>query len=809
MNVRLVPAAALTTIMFIGIAHAADQVVTDPGDSGGANQLRAKLAALQSTGGGRLSFDVGFATIVLTQGVLANITTNCMIDGGDAVTVSGNDASRVFIVNAGATLTLNHITVSHGNNASGDGGAIRNDGILNINNCKFLANQTTSSWSGGAILSLGPLNITNSEFALNQAGNAGAIYPRFSGAVTNISSTSFHDNATTNETNGWGGAMLIWDGAPVNVTGSTFTKNSAALGGAIYVFSNSTLSATDTTFDTNSVRGHPGSNAGPSGCPNTGPTAGLPGYGGAVYNGGSATLTRCTLTGNAAFGGFGGYGGTAIICPSGNVAYDGAAGGLGAGGAIYNSAVLALTNCTLSANGAAGGGGGEAGYSIDPGNYRGGSGGDGYGGAIYNAATVTLGSCTIAGNSAGGGGGGNGGSFTGSPGAGLGGGVVQAASGSNNLRNNLIATNNATASSPDAAGAFTSQGYNLIGKADGSSGFSNGVNHDLVGTIATPGNPMLDPNGLANNGGPTATVALLAGSPAINAGTASGAPPRDQRGFARNGLPDIGAFEFGGTFYSVALGNISTRGFVGIGDEVMIGGFIINGTGNKTVLMRAIGPSLANPPFNLSGTLQDPTISLFGSSGKIISNDNWADAANAASIDPNLRPSSGLESAILVSLAPGAYTAIVRGANGGTGIGLVEVFDLDATVPSKLSNISTRGLVETGDSVMIGGFIVKGPDSETVVVRAIGPSLANPPFNLTNVLQNPTVSLFNDQGGVIQSNDDWQSDQRDEIAATGLQPSNTAESAIVRTLTPGNYTAIVTGVNGTTGIALVEVYGLN
>src|SRR5207302_4751830 len=168
-------------------------------------------------------------------------------------------------------------------------------------------------------------------------------------------------------------------------------------------------------------------------------------------------------------------------------------------------------------------------------------------------------------------------------------------------------------------------------------------------------------------------------------------------------------------------------------------------------------------------------------------NDNWADDANAQLIDPGLRPSDGAESAILISLAPGAYTAIVSGVNGGTGIGLVEVFDMDTTTPSKLSNISTRGLVGTGDDVMIGGFIVKGPDSETVVVRAIGPSLANPPFNLTNVLQNPTVSLFNDQGSNIQSNDDWQSDQKDEIIATGLQPSNNAESALIRTLTPGNY----------------------
>ena len=171
----------------------------------------------------------------------------------------------------------------------------------------------------------------------------------------------------------------------------------------------------------------------------------------------------------------------------------------------------------------------------------------------------------------------------------------------------------------------------------------------------------------------------------------------------------------------------------------------------------------------------------------IIFNDNWADASNAQSIDANLRPTNSLESAILTSLAPGAYTAIVRGTNNGTGI----------------------GLVETGDGVMIGGFIIKGPDNDKVVIRAIGPSLANPPINITNALQNPTLSLFDVNGTKIAFNDDWRSDQQADIIATGLQPSNDLESAIVITLTPGNYTAIVSGVNDTTGVALVEVYGLN
>jgi hypothetical protein len=778
----------VTALLLIAPAlYATDQVVTDPGDNGASNQIRAKLAALQSTGGGRLSFDVGFATIVLTQGVLANITTNCIIDGGDAVTVSGNDASRVFIVNAGATLTLNNITISHGNNASGDGGAIRNDGVLNINHCKFLANQTASSWSGGAILSLGPLNITNSEFASNQAGNAGAIYPRFSGAVTTITSSNFHDNTTTNQTNGWGGALLLWDGAPVTVDYSSFSNNSALQGGAFYVFANSSLNVNHSTVSGNSGVG----TSGTTGFGGAGGAGNL-GFGGGIYNAGTATLTNCTVSGNTAGGGRGGVTNFSQAV--------GGRGGDGLGGGIYNLGIATLTNCTFFGNSATGGSGGT---SLDG---TGGLGGTGQGGGMNNNGTLTLGSCTVSANSAIAGGAGFGVDGDGQVGGAQGGGILQNNTGGNSLRNDLIAGNAATNNGLDLVGAFTSQGFNLIGKSDGSSGFTNGLNHDLVGTVAAPLDPML--GALQDNGGPTATVALLSGSPAINAGTASGAPVKDQRGLARNGPPDIGAFEFAGLL-PVSLGNISTRGVVGIGDEVMIGGFIITGTADKTVLIRAIGPSLSNPPFNLANTLQDPTLSLFSGSSMIEFNDNWADASNAQSIDVNLRPSNRSESAILISLAPGAYTAIVSGVNGGTGIGLVEVFDLDATVPSRLSNISTRGLVETGDSVMIGGFVVKGPDSETVVIRAIGPSLASPPFNLTNVLQNPTVSLFNDQGTRIQFNDDWQNDQKDEIIATGLQPSNTAESALVRTLAPGNYTAIVSGVNNATGLALVEVFGLN
>jgi len=223
--------------------------------------------------------------------------------------------------------------------------------------------------------------------------------------------------------------------------------------------------------------------------------------------------------------------------------------------------------------------------------------------------------------------------------------------------------------------------------------------------------------------------------------------------------------------------------------------------------VRAIGPSLVN--HGITNPLQNPTLELHDGTGALItSNDNWMDAPNRQEIiDSGLAPTNNLESAILTSLSPGAYTAIVRGVNNGTGIALVEGYDLDPTAGSKLGNISTRALAQTGDNVMIGGFIITGTGQKRVIVRAIGPSLAQ--YGITNPLADPTLELHDGSGAVIAFDDNWKDSQEAEIQATGLAPSDDAESAIVRTLVPGNYTAIVRGKNDTIGVALVEVYGLN
>jgi N-acetylneuraminic acid mutarotase len=254
------------------------------------------------------------------------------------------------------------------------------------------------------------------------------------------------------------------------------------------------------------------------------------------------------------------------------------------------------------------------------------------------------------------------------------------------------------------------------------------------------------------------------------------------------------------------LGNISTRLRVETGDNVLIGGFIITGTQPKKIIVRASGPSLSS---FFPGALADPVLELRNSSGGLIgSNDNWRSDQEVDIIATGIPPSNDLESAIVATLPANnsAYTAIVRGVNNGTGIGVVEAYDLDRTVDSKLGNISTRGFVQTGDNVLIAGTIVLGEASQQVLIRAIGPSL-----NLAGEMADPTLELRDGNGGLIRSNDNWRSDQEAEITATGIPPSDDLESAIVQTL-PANgasYTAIVRGVDGTTGIAVVEVYALN
>jgi len=256
------------------------------------------------------------------------------------------------------------------------------------------------------------------------------------------------------------------------------------------------------------------------------------------------------------------------------------------------------------------------------------------------------------------------------------------------------------------------------------------------------------------------------------------------------------------------LSNLSTRSNVLTGDNVLIGGFVIGGTTHKTVVVRGIGPSLAS--FGVSNPLGNPTLQLFRSSDNAMigTNDDWGSAANAAQISASgYAPSNPLESAILVTLAPGAYTAIVSGAGGGTGVGMFEVFELDH-LESPLDNVSARGQVVDGDGVMIGGFVIDGGPHK-VVVRVRGPSLAA--FGIATPLGNPSLQIVRSSDhAVIAANDDWgTAANAAEISASGYAPSDSLESAVLMTLDPGAYTAIVSGAGGSSGVGIVEVFAIH
>jgi phospholipase/lecithinase/hemolysin len=251
--------------------------------------------------------------------------------------------------------------------------------------------------------------------------------------------------------------------------------------------------------------------------------------------------------------------------------------------------------------------------------------------------------------------------------------------------------------------------------------------------------------------------------------------------------------------------NVATRVRVGSGDNVGIGGFIVSGSEPKRVILRGIGPSLAAQ--NVPGPLIDPVIELFdASSTSLGTNDNWRQNQQVEIIASGLAPTNEAESALIATLPPGDYTVVLSGKNGGVGVGLVEIYDLDSSADSTLANLSTRGVIGTGDDVMIGGVIVGAGEDPIVVVRAIGPSLAS--AAVPNALQDPVLELYDNNGVIIAQNDNWGTETGQRLAAktTLLVPDDDRESVIVADLAEGNYTAIVRGKNNTTGIGLVEVY---
>jgi hypothetical protein len=226
----------------------------------------------------------------------------------------------------------------------------------------------------------------------------------------------------------------------------------------------------------------------------------------------------------------------------------------------------------------------------------------------------------------------------------------------------------------------------------------------------------------------------------------------------------------------------------------------------KKVVIRGLGPSLAG--FGITDFLADPTLELRSSSGALLQqNDNWKDSQQAEIQATGLQPSNDRESAMVTTLVPGNYTALLTGKGGTTGVGTVEVYDANIAADSQLANLSTRGFVQTGNNVMIAGFTLgKGTNPTDIAIRGIGPSLSG--AGLSNVLADPTLELRDSNGTLMISNDDWQSDpvSAGKLTAHGLALSNSKESGIYTTMTPGQYTAIIAGKSGGTGIGLIEIY---
>jgi arylsulfate sulfotransferase len=254
--------------------------------------------------------------------------------------------------------------------------------------------------------------------------------------------------------------------------------------------------------------------------------------------------------------------------------------------------------------------------------------------------------------------------------------------------------------------------------------------------------------------------------------------------------------------------NLSTRGLVGTDQGALIGGFIVTGTDAKTVVLRALGPSLADA--GVIGALADPVITLFDSAGHVlVTNDNWQSAGSAGQITADgLAPSDPAEAALQVSLAPGAYTAVVTGKDATPAIALVELYDLSPVSDSRLANISTRGIVGTDSDLLIAGFIVGAVDSSTVVVRALGPSLGA--VGINDPLGDPSLTVYDENGSALATNDNWRDDSSAfDLEQNQLAPPNDAEAATILHLPPGAYTAVTGGADGGTGVGLVEVYNLD
>jgi len=761
-------------------ADAATLIVTNTNDSGGGS-LRQALA--DASDGDTVQFDAALngQTITLTSGELVidkDVTING--PGPDLLTVETLGQFRIFHVIPTNTVGIGGLTISRGNDS---GSGVRNDqATLTINNCTVISGLDNTTSGGGGIYNNGEnaiLTIVDTTVSSNWAfgGAGGGIYNN--GGTLRITGSIISLNMATGISSVGGG---IFNVGMMDIYHSAISDNHASIaGGGIYNVG--TLTITDSTINGN-LAGSPLQGSG---------------FGGGISNERILVIRNSTIHSNSASGKNSGTGG-----------------GIASGG---SNGTLEIINSTISSNSA----------NLD-------------GGGIANSAPLTLTHSTMSDNAA----------------NRNGGGMITYAT--LEIGHTILSAGVSGANIFNNGGTVTSLGYNL--SSDNGGGFLT-ANGDQINT-----DPLLGP--LQDNGGLTFTHEPLTGSPAINAGDPNFTPPPlfDQRGYPRvfSGRIDIGSLEVQPaptpsptptaspsptatatppitptptatatpsatpTLTPIPTAtptatpsasptpsptparalNISTRLRVETGNSVLIGGFIIAGSAPKGVAVRGIGPSLA--AFGINDALADPTLEVRSANGALIAdNDNWQDnPAQAAQLTTlGLAPQHPNESGIVATLNSGAsYTAILAGKNGGTGIGLVEIYDTNQGSDSQLANISTRGFVQTGNNVMIGGFILAGNSNTAIAVRGVGPSLAQ--FGLSPVLANPTLELRDSNGALLIANDNWQDDpvSAAQLTAHGLSPQNSLEPGIFASLPPGAFTAILAGKDGGTGIGLVEIYNV-
>jgi len=755
-------------------------IVTNTNDTG-PGSLRQALADVQDGDVIGFSPALNGQTIILTTGELV-INKSVIIDGPgpELLTIKRDPQAslfRIFHILAGTSPTIRDLTITGGFTSDARGGGILNEASLNIANCHIhnnysfgnlvaagggiyssgnngvvVINQCTISDNGaligGGISNVGLMEISNSAITGNHAYLVGFSFGSEGGGIDNRQTGTLTINDSVVSGNTAGEPIPFATATPFATPPATY-----GTGGGIRHFGNTTLTISHSVINDNTVMG-------------TG------GEGGGIL-GGPINIIASTISNNHADNRGGGINAYLPITIADSTISNNTAGDLGSGiligwngsktSTISSSTFInndianlagglttQISNCTISSSG------------------------------ILNTQSLELTHNTVSDGSIG--------NF---------GGITNL--GSSILKNTTFA---------NSSGGTVSLGYNLN---NGTGSYTPGPG-DLFNT-----DPLLGP--LQNNGGPTLTYSVLKGSPAINAGDLNFTPPplTDQRGYLRvyDGRIDIGSVEVQPvptptpspsasptpTPSTAQALNISTRLRVETGDNVGIGGFIISGAGDLRVVIRGLGPSLGQ--LGVPDFLADPVLEGL--------NDNWQDDPDQAAqlMKLGLAPINPLESAIVETLPPGAHTAILSGKNGGTGVGLVEVYNVDSSVPVtniELANISTRGLVQTGNNVMIGGFILGSGSNSGIVVRGIGPSLSE--FGVPNALTDPTLELRDNNGALLVANDNWQDDPASaaQLSAHGLAPSNPNESGIFLELQPNLYTAILGGKNGGVGVGLVEIY---